>query len=145
MRACGQAAYCPSHASSGQDKTEAFLLLIMCSSFRHLMKNYSVLSSHVVIRQRGRWKRRPTKQPYRAGLHFLSIIHGVRITLLITKISTLHGVVGFFFWPARPVTRRAKASPGSLCGDLHNISTTVLHPAPHSPVTVLCLQPNDTK
>jgi len=40
MRAYGQVTSCPSHASSGQDKMEAFLLLITCSRFRSLMKNY---------------------------------------------------------------------------------------------------------
>lgn len=113
MRARGQVASCPSNASPGQGKTKTFLLLMACSSFRNLMKNYLVLSSHVVIRQMRGWKRRPTKQPYLTGLYFLSIIHGVRITLLITVVSTLHG---FFFsfdqpgqWPEKTNTPRTSA------------------------------------
>lgn len=114
MRAHGQVTSCPSYASSGGGKTEALLLLITYRSFRKLMKNYLALSSHVVIRQMGRWKRRPTKQPYRTGLYFLSIIHGVRITLLITKVSTLHGLFFFLFflldqpgqWPEKTKTSR---------------------------------------
>lgn len=115
-RAHGQIASCPLHTSSGWGK-RVFLLLITHSSFRNLMKNYLVLSSHVVRRQMGRWKRRPTKQPYRTGLHFLSIIHGVRITLLITKVSTLHRFF-FFFLTSQATDQKKQTSPGSLSRDL---------------------------
>lgn len=117
MRARGQVSPCPSHASPGQGKTKTFPLLMACSSFRNLMKNYLVLPSHVVIRQMGRWKRRPTKQPYLTGLYFLSIIHGVRITLLITVGSTSHG---FFFslLVSQASDQKRETPPGPLPGDV---------------------------
>lgn len=119
VRARGKVASCPSYTSPGQRKTKAFLLLMACSSFRNLMKNYLVRPSHVVIRQMGRWKRRPTKQPYLTGLYFLSIIHGVRITLLITVVSTLHGFFFFSFdqWPEKT------NPPGPLPGDVRAVTT----------------------